>query len=144
MKLDKIAFANVVKYVMELRPENFFDPQDLDNLIDIDVPVQDNPRINPDDLDQLLMLMAESTRKIEAIKLYRQFTGVGLREGKEAVERYWIDPSRRSSKVMIDNMRNELKKQLDNVPPNHNGEYILNNFTASQLVAVNDFINSFE
>ena len=147
MKLDKIAFAKVVAHIANMFHNQNICDQDiaiLDDLIDIQVPVQDSPKINPDDLDQLLMLMAESTRKIEAIKLYRQFTGAGLRESKIAVERYWIDPTRRSSKIMLDNMRNELKKQLDNVPPRLNGEYILNNFTASQLAAVNDFINSFE
>ena len=41
------------------------------------------------DVDNLLMLMNEGTRKIEAIKAYRILTGAGLKESKDAVEKYW-------------------------------------------------------
>lgn len=37
----------------------------------------------------LMKHMAEGTNKIEAIKEYRAITGLGLKESKDAVERYW-------------------------------------------------------
>lgn len=45
---------------------------------------------NSADVDQLMMLMVEGTRKIEAIKIYRQLTGFELKESKDAVEKYWV------------------------------------------------------
>lgn len=40
-------------------------------------------------VDQLMMLMNEGTRKIEAIKVHRTLTGLGLKESKDAIEKYW-------------------------------------------------------
>ncbi|MFC0431609.1 50S ribosomal protein L7/L12 [Kutzneria buriramensis] len=37
--------------------------------------------------DQDVVLLARAGRKIEAIKRYRELTGVGLKEAKDAVER---------------------------------------------------------
>lgn len=89
MKLDKIAFANVVKYVMELRPEIFFNPQDLDDLIDIPIPEPVKSYALPSEVDALLAAFNQPGKKIEAIKAYRSLTGAVLKEAKDAVERYW-------------------------------------------------------
>ena len=48
------------------------------------------PQVNSNELDHLLALMQEGTRKIEAIKSYRMLTGAGLKESKDAVEKYWV------------------------------------------------------
>jgi len=37
-----------------------------------------------------MALMAEGTRKIEAIKCHRKITGYGLKESKDTVEKYWV------------------------------------------------------
>lgn len=42
--------------------------------------------INPDDLARVQAALG-GRRKIEAIKIYREATGLGLKESKEAVER---------------------------------------------------------
>lgn len=42
-----------------------------------------------DDVNNLLRLMAAKEQKIDAIKAYRQITNAGLKEAKDAVERYW-------------------------------------------------------
>ena len=53
----------------------------------LDVP-QPGPVQGPDlAVDQDVVLLARSGRKIEAIKRYRELTGVGLKEAKDAVER---------------------------------------------------------
>jgi ribosomal protein L7/L12 len=44
------------------------------------------PELTPEQREQVERAMAED-RKIEAIKLYREFTGAGLAEAKDAVER---------------------------------------------------------
>jgi Ribosomal protein L7/L12 C-terminal domain len=91
MKLDKIAFAYVVARCVN--NGMFADRlviEELECLIDIDVSVADPVKVDPNDVDSLLDLMAKGKQKIEAIKAYRSLTGVGLKESKDAVERYWI------------------------------------------------------
>jgi ribosomal protein L7/L12 len=90
MKLDKIAFAHVVKFIAELRPEHYIDIEKLDELIDVTVPMPQPTKANPEEVDQLLALMAQGTLKIEAIKIYRSLTGAGLKEAKDAIERHWV------------------------------------------------------
>ncbi len=46
-------------------------------------------RIDWRDLSDLLKEMAAGQKKIECIKLYRQLTGVGLKEAKDEVEKYF-------------------------------------------------------
>ena len=52
--------------------------------------------IRPDSLEGQVLVLMQGQKKIEAIKLYRQQTGVGLKEAKDAVEslaaKYGISP----------------------------------------------------
>ena len=52
--------------------------------------------IKPDNLESQVLALMQSQKKIEAIKLYRTQSGVGLKEAKDAVEalavRYGISP----------------------------------------------------
>jgi hypothetical protein len=43
-------------------------------------------------VDDLLKVMGVEGKKIEAIKAYRILTGTGLKESKDAVEKYWPQP----------------------------------------------------
>jgi hypothetical protein len=47
-----------------------------------------DPNLGPPLSDRVKQLAADSARKIEAIKVYREETGAGLVEAKEAVEAY--------------------------------------------------------
>jgi len=91
MKLDKIKFARLIAFISR----NGFDSIDdniqyVDDLIDVDIP--EAPAIYPNsmDINLLMALMQQGTQKIEAIKLYRKLTGWGLKESKDAVEKYWV------------------------------------------------------
>lgn len=93
MKLDKIKFATLCVLLQgwfdgEKRLLSRYDIEELDGLIDVEVPVP--APIHPSDIENLMQLMKEGTRKIEAIRLHRQMTGFGLKESKDAVERYWV------------------------------------------------------
>ncbi|HEX7448277.1 MAG TPA: zinc-ribbon domain-containing protein [Pirellulales bacterium] len=48
---------------------------------------EDGRQVDADDAEEPLVLLLEQGKKLEAIKLYRQRTGVGLAEAKAAVER---------------------------------------------------------
>lgn len=93
MKLDKIKFAQVVAFIVDAMRTGFDDEaiRTLDNMIDIDVqPVELPGKANPADLGMLMKAIHEG-RKIEAIKAYRNMTGCGLKEAKDAVEKDWPD-----------------------------------------------------
>lgn len=91
MKLDKIKFAQVVAFIVDTMRTGFNDEaiRSLDNMIDIEVEPQHVYNATPADIDMLMHLMAQGTQKIEAIKLYRKLTGFGLKNSKDAVEKYW-------------------------------------------------------
>lgn len=52
-------------------------------------PYLNRPMVACSDVDELIKHMAAKTNKIDAIKAYRQITNAGLKEAKDAVERYW-------------------------------------------------------
>lgn len=90
MKLDKITFGKLVKYISLLNPQDFFDVEELDNIVDMPIPEAQPVKANCAEVDYLLKLMSEGNLKIEAIKAYRTLTGAGLKDAKDAVEKYWI------------------------------------------------------
>lgn len=97
MKLDKIAFAKVVAWCvhngMSIGTEEV---EELDRLIDIPVPEQPPAYVSDSHVNLLLAAMNQPGKKIEAIKAYRSLTGAGLKESKDAVERYWNESPRAS------------------------------------------------
>lgn len=90
-KLDKIGFAELIAYCVSRNMTiDKIDIAALDNIVSIEVPEPVVARANVVDVNQLLMLMFEGQHKIEAIKVYRNMTNAGLKESKDAVERYWV------------------------------------------------------
>lgn len=90
-KLDKIKFAQVVAMVAsEYKYVHNDFIEALDRAIDIEQPEQERVYPMNNHIDELMKLMVEGQRKIEAIKVHRAITGMGLKDSKDAVERYWI------------------------------------------------------
>lgn len=94
MKLDKIRFSFICVLIQgwleghkSLLSE--YDISELDRLIDL-APPTPTGTTSPDRLNDLLLLMKDGTRIIEAIKVYRDLTGCTLKESKDAVEAYWV------------------------------------------------------
>ena len=85
MKLDKIRFAYLVKYIVGLQPQEFLDIQTLDDLIDVEVP---EAKYDETKLGAMLSAMQQG-KKIDAIKEHRAMTGYGLKESKDFIEKYW-------------------------------------------------------
>lgn len=91
MKLDKIKFAKIVALIAteyQRISENFI--AELDCMIDIDVEPVKIDKISCEMVDELLRQMMTASKEgfIPAIKAYRSLTGAGLKEAKEAIERY--------------------------------------------------------
>lgn len=91
MKLDRMKFAALVgwiagRFAVQM---DYDDYRMLDNLVDIDVtPVEVPGKANPADINALMSAIHQGNR-IDAIKAYRSLTGFGLKEAKDAVEKYW-------------------------------------------------------
>ena len=88
MKLDRIKFAMLVgwlSYRFNIEIHDCDDLATLDQLTDVSVATQ---YVEVSKVDGLLEQMNRSDGFIAAIKAYRDLTGVGLKEAKEAVERY--------------------------------------------------------
>jgi ribosomal protein L7/L12 len=91
MKLDKIKFANLVAYIVGLRPEYDVDCYQLDKLTEINVEPVSTGFVEAEKVDELLRCCMQERLKggiIPAIKAYRALTNAGLKEAKEAVEKH--------------------------------------------------------
>lgn len=92
MKLDKIKFSFICVIIQGWFDDHKsllseYDIGELDRMIDIEIPVA--AYANASDVNYLMELMAGGQKKIEAIKTYRTLTGLGLKESKDQVEKYW-------------------------------------------------------
>lgn len=92
MRLDKIRFATLVAYIGSLRPEHDIDLYSLDKLTEINVEPVSTGFVEAEKVDELLCCMQERFKGglIPAIKAYRVLTNAGLKEAKEAVEKYCV------------------------------------------------------
>lgn len=90
MKLDKIKFARLIGFIQRQYAISFSATElhEIDNMIDIDAPEASKALTH--EVDELLrcMLSANSDGFIPAIRAYRVLTGAGLKESKDAIERY--------------------------------------------------------
>lgn len=93
-KMNKLKFAQLVAYIMFLKndcPHETLDGHQIEHIERLTTVAPESvAKCDAQALDQLMALMAEGTRKIEAIKLHRQLTGLGLKESKDVVEKYWL------------------------------------------------------
>jgi ribosomal protein L7/L12 len=92
MKLDKIRFARLIGFIERQYSFSLSNSEieHIDELIDVEAPVTERVYPHLADVNNLMLHMANGTHKIEAIKSYRNLTGLGLKESKDAVEKYWI------------------------------------------------------
>lgn len=89
--MDRLKFSQLISYITMLTNHNHTvlhsqHIEYIDQLVK-PTPMFDN-KVPFDKVDLLLSLMQEKTKKIEAIKAYRDLTGAGLKEAKDAVEKY--------------------------------------------------------
>lgn len=102
MKLDRIKFAKLVAHcVGNGMSAGEWEIEKLDELTEIDVEPVEVPKTNPDTLDEL-MRGIHAGERITAIKAYRDMTGCGLKESKDAVEKYML------RKVRFEQLRRKL------------------------------------
>lgn len=94
MKLDKMKFAKLVCFLTSQLGHLTDDViEDLDNMIDINIPMpQVVNKASESEVNELLRQIAHPDGFISAIKAYRILTGVGLKEAKQAIECYRIIP----------------------------------------------------
>lgn len=88
-KLDKIKFAQLISYISHITGSTLATEEvaAIDATIDVEAPEK---VLKLDELHELMrcMMTAKDEGFIPAIKAYRTLTGVGLKEAKDAVEKY--------------------------------------------------------
>lgn len=92
MKLDKIKFARLISYIQALtnRPYDEFEIGQIDTMIDLNLPPVAVGIVPAKAVDELLAAMqaGHNAGFIPAIKAYRAITGAGLKEAKDAIEKF--------------------------------------------------------
>lgn len=115
MKMDKIKFAQLIgfiscQYRLTITQD---DMREIDDMIDVTI-TDPNPvfaKASCDDVDELLKQVMRPEGLIHAIKAYRVLTGAGLKESKDAIERYW---SNADKKYSIADLRSKLNSEIWN------------------------------
>jgi hypothetical protein len=90
MKLDKIKFARLISFLGTLTNRDLDNDEIewIDRMIDIDIEPVKTDKVPCEAVDELLKQIINPDGFISAIKTYRSLTGAGLKESKEAIERY--------------------------------------------------------
>ena len=136
MKLDKIMFARLIALITseyKYMHDDFV--KAVDDLIDIEVPEPQIVRPSNENVERLMALMVEGTKKIDAIREHRTITGMGLKESKDAVERYWN--IKMSAETLKDRQLNALQRILDDCSPD------LHQFNEEEIQIIKRWIESF-
>lgn len=91
--MNKLQFANLVGFVTSKLKGDVLDDYDIKELDRLSTaPVTatcDNRPIVAESVVCDLLAAIKSHQKIESIKAYRVLTNAGLKEAKDAVEKYW-------------------------------------------------------
>jgi ribosomal protein L7/L12 len=94
MKLDKIRFAWLIAFVTKHGATlSSYEIEDIDGMLEFEVQSQPANKVACGDVDELLRQLNKPDGFIPAIKAYRVLTGAGLKESKEAIERYRSIPN---------------------------------------------------
>ena len=88
--MDKINFGRLVNILTQWGMREL-DHNEMTSLSRLVSPVAENGNsyVSEANVNLLMHLMQEKVYKIDAIKAYRTLTNAGLREAKDAVEKYW-------------------------------------------------------
>ena len=143
-KLSRTAFARLISYLSHNAGIEFgeFDIENIDAMITFEEPAKLSdilpaPKASAVDVDSLLAAFHDGNR-IEAIKAYRALTGYGLKESKDAVERYWVSKPRIYASEFKANLLQKVSEAV------HNKDNLLYNMTVHDIANVHDFVNSFD
>ena len=97
VKIDVIGFARLISRITNMTGSQLdrYQIEDIHAVVETAViPPLDTPSYGATctQVDTLLDAM-KTGKKIEAIKAYRAMTGIGLKESKDAVEKYYYGPA---------------------------------------------------
>lgn len=87
--MEKLKFARLISLIQRMistgEAINEYEITEIDRMV---TSQENKDFVSAEKVDNLLQAMIEH-RKIEAIKAYRVLTNSGLKESKDAVEKYW-------------------------------------------------------
>jgi len=110
-KLTRIALAKLIGFIERNHALNMSENQIqcIDDIIDIEVPEPIKIYPRAENIEALMKYMAEGTNKIDAIREHRALTGMGLKDSKDAVERYWVSKPVKQEYIKDHNIGDILK-----------------------------------
>lgn len=88
-----IKFAKLISYVTAIRSTTVSEglqEHQIEDIAEYVTACNEPAKVTEEEVNNLMRLMKGGCLKIEAIKSYRTLTGVGLKEAKDAVEKYWV------------------------------------------------------
>lgn len=90
-KLDAISFASIISKISSQYAITFkkVDLDDIYDMIEFEVPEPQSNKARCEEVNELLKAMNDKISIIPAVKAYRQLTGCGLKEAKDAIERFY-------------------------------------------------------
>ena len=93
--MNKLQFVKLIAYVAYLvaKGDDFvgYNIEHIETLTNVVSETKQNPetRVDAKLIDELMKAILDQ-RKIDAIRAHRALTGFGLKESKDAVEKYWL------------------------------------------------------
>lgn len=111
MKLDKIKFARLIGMVTSLagRTLDSDEIEAFDYVCDVVVP--ESKYVSEANVNELLMQIANPDGFIPAIRAYRTLTGAGLKDAKEAVEKYRFIPATKKEPATLGDILNKATER---------------------------------
>jgi ribosomal protein L7/L12 len=90
--MNNIKFAVLISYLTSLRKNDSYDSYQVEDIGNLVNACFEPAKVSAteEEINNLMRLMNGGCLKIEAIKSYRTLTGTGLKEAKDAVEKYWV------------------------------------------------------
>lgn len=94
--MEKKLFARLISHITQLCGHSM-DQYEIEAIESLTTPVVAPTtstyysQVTAEKLDDMLRAIRDG-HKIEAIKAYRTMSGIGLKESKDAIEKYWYGP----------------------------------------------------
>lgn len=140
MNLNIVGFGTLMSYIGRMVESQLSNHavEHVAALVEECLPKQEPVKANAGEIDEMLKAIREG-KKIDAIKWYRSLTGYGLKESKEAIERYWID----GKTAALDMRKSMAERVFDPQIFHHTDKPILAEFTDDQKQVIKSYIESF-
>lgn len=102
MNTNSLKFAKLISYFTSLMANGeCLQEHQIMDINDLMIACNEPAKFTEEEINNLMRLMNGGCYKIEAIKSYRTLTGLGLKEAKDAIEKYWVSKPMPATDVSV-------------------------------------------